>query len=159
VDRPVFGSDALDIGTASDSISPIGLSWARVDTTKLGSDDYYDLFLTGAPVNTALLCADCSESSPCNGRGDCNFYGGEDKGECECDPGFVGKQCEVDCWDTFVEEHCFEVHPCVRNGTCTGENIGDFLTDDAPTDDGLDDAPTDDVLATDDAPTDDGRLR
>jgi len=69
---PVFVSDPIDIGTATDNVSPLGLSWARVNRVELNSENYFDIFLRGGNIDTVLLCATCSETSPCLFGGVCN---------------------------------------------------------------------------------------
>jgi hypothetical protein len=110
--QTLLNKAALDIGTASDSISPLGLTWARVDATvSLGLGDYYNLLLPGAPIETTLLCAQCSVHHPCDYGGACNF----ENGTCTCDLGFEGPTCEVE-------------PPCIAAGNCTfGDNLEDDL--------------------------------
>ena len=81
--RPSFVSDPIDIGTASDNISPLGLSWARVDSSPLSENNVYDIYLAGAGIDTVLLCAQCLDEVPggCNGRGRCG------NSTCSCNPG------------------------------------------------------------------------
>ncbi|KAL3935308.1 MAG: hypothetical protein SGBAC_009152 [Bacillariaceae sp.] len=55
VTRPVFVSAPIDIGTASDSISPLGLEWWRVDATvEVEFSEYSDLYIPGPAVETSL---------------------------------------------------------------------------------------------------------
>ena len=90
--------------TDSDSISPLGLKWSRIDTTvAIDFDDFFDLYLAGSAVETTLLCASCSEDTPCNNEGVCDF----ETGECSCETGFEGPLCEVE-------------PPCVTTGNCSG---------------------------------------
>ena len=81
--RPSFVSDPIDVGTASDNISPLGLAWTRVDTSPIEKANVYDIYLAGAGVETVLLCAQCSEATAggCNGRGSCG------NSTCSCNPG------------------------------------------------------------------------
>lgn len=80
--RPSFVSDPIDIGTASDNISPLGLAWTRVDSSRITKENVYDIYLSGAGVETVLLCAECTESDDCSGRGDCRA-----NSTCFCNPG------------------------------------------------------------------------
>eukprot|EP00980_Cylindrotheca_fusiformis_P030556 scaffold25026_cov142-Cylindrotheca_fusiformis.AAC.2 len=103
VHRPVFVSDALDIGTISDDVSPLDLAWSRVDHTHaILNGEYFNLYLHGPSVETILLCAHCSIHIPCEYGGTCNL----ENGTCACDPGFDGPLCEVE-------------PPCIVAGNCT----------------------------------------
>lgn len=93
---PVFVSDPIDIGTATDNVSPLGLSWARVNQVQLSSKNYVDIFLIGGHIDTVLLCAWCSESSPCLTGGRC-----DQNHTCQCTHGHVGRLCEG-MLDNFV---------------------------------------------------------
>ena len=84
VGRPVFVSAPLDIGTASDTISPLGLPWWRVDATvEVELSEYYNLYIPGALVDTTLLCSTCAHNHPCSLGGTCNFTTGICN--CQCD--------------------------------------------------------------------------
>jgi hypothetical protein len=104
--QTLLNKAALDIGTASDSISPLGLTWARVDATAfVGPGNFYNLFLPGVPIETTLLCSQCSSRHSCDYGGECNF----ENGTCTCYTGFEGPTCEVD-------------PPCIAAGNCTFED-------------------------------------
>jgi len=92
---PVFVSDPIDIGTATDNVSPLGLSWARVNQVQLSAKNYVDIFLIGGYIDTVLLCAWCSETSPCLTGGKC-----DQNHTCHCTHGHVGRLCEADCWES-----------------------------------------------------------
>ena len=89
---PVFVSDPIDIGTASDNSSPLSLSWWRVNRVVLDIDNYFDMFLIGGHVETVLLCAACSKASPCSNNGFC-----DENQTCRCTFGHVGRLCEGTC--------------------------------------------------------------
>lgn len=100
--------DVLDTGTASDSISPLGLSWFRIGhTAAVEVEEYQNFLLRSAPVETILLCAFCSIDTPCEGIGNCNY----ENGTCSCDLGFEGPLCEVE-------------PPCIVEGNCTNDTLG-----------------------------------
>ena len=95
---PLFVSDSLDVGTSADGLTPVGLGWNRVKN--------YCSLTVGAPVDTVLLCEECDESFNVCSFGECVYANeGDEKGTCECIPGFEGLKCE---------------HP-------TEENLLDFL--------------------------------
>ncbi|KAL3926249.1 MAG: hypothetical protein SGBAC_013550 [Bacillariaceae sp.] len=98
---PVFVSDPIDIGTATDNVSPLGLSWARVNGVQLNSENYFDIFLRGGGIDTVLLCATCSENSPCLNNGVCNA-----NSSCQCKFGGTGRLCEKDCFELPDSKYC-----------------------------------------------------
>ncbi|CAJ1934567.1 unnamed protein product [Cylindrotheca closterium] len=106
--RPAFVSAPIDIGTASDSISPLGLAWWRVDeTVEVEFGEYYDLYIPGPAVETTLVCATCSHNHPCSVGGSCNISAGVCVCSCDNATGicFQGPTCEVE-------------PPCIANETC-----------------------------------------
>lgn len=108
VTRPVFVSAPIDIGTASDSISPLGLEWWRVDATvEVEFSEYSDLYIPGPAVETSLVCDTCSHNHPCSPGGNCNITAGVCICSCDSTTGicFQGPTCEVE-------------PPCVANETC-----------------------------------------
>jgi len=103
---PVFASDPIDIGTATDNFSPLDLSWRRTNRVELDADNYFDMFLIGGHIDTVLLCATCSRVSPCMNHGVC-----DDNSRCHCTFGHVGRLCEGDCWEApgiDLCPRCFE---------------------------------------------------
>ena len=90
VGRPAFLSAPLDIGTASDNISPLELSWWRVDfTVEVELTEYHDLYIPGPMVETIMLCSTCAHNHPCNLGGTCNFT----SGTCICDCDSISGIC------------------------------------------------------------------
>ena len=69
--RPSFVSDPIGIGTASDNISQLGLSWKRVAAFRLTKENVYDIYLSGAgvepccsvPIATRLMTAAAKASA------------------------------------------------------------------------------------------------
>jgi len=99
--RPVYVSDPLDYGTASDTLSPIGLRWFL--SQSVGS------LALGPSVDTVLLCESCSEQ---DGSSSCGLWGNCEDTKCACDPGFNGPQCEgVESWCSGCS---------LSNGYCNG---------------------------------------
>jgi len=68
---PVFVSDPIDVGTQTDSLSPLGLGWKRINQQVISKRNYFDMFSIGASVDTVLLCSRCSDGSPCRNGGTC----------------------------------------------------------------------------------------
>ena len=97
----MFVSDPIDIGTATDNISPLGLSWSRVNRLELNSENYFDIFLRGGSIDTVLLCATCSKMAPCFNNGVCNA-----NSFCECNFGATGRLCEKDCYEVPDSKYC-----------------------------------------------------
>ena len=86
---PVFVSDPIDVGTATDNASPLSLSWHRINRVELDTENYFDMFLIGGHIDTVLLCATCSKISQCLNYGVC-----DGNQRCQCTFGHVGRQCE-----------------------------------------------------------------
>lgn len=104
---PVFVSDPIDVGTQSDSLSPLGLSWKRTNRVTLSKKNYFNLFLRGGGIETVLICSRCSDSSPCLNEGTCLS-----NSTCDCptradfddlpveflgEVVYGGSLCELDC--------------------------------------------------------------
>lgn len=109
----MFVSDPIDVGTQSDSLSPLGLRWRRVKTVQLSKKNYFNLFLRGTSIETILLCSRCSESSPCLNEGICNPR----NFTCSCpapeevfddDDYLFGRESEVVYSGTLCELDCTE---------------------------------------------------
>ena len=90
IEYPLFVSESIDLGTESDSFSPIGLTWNLVDASR--NDKEFDVLLLGPPVDSVLLCAACSDSIPCMNAGICGSEGNNNT--CSCLKGFEGPLCE-----------------------------------------------------------------
>lgn len=97
---PKFISTSIDIGTITDSISPMGLSWY------LANED--DQLTPGIPIDTVLLCAECDGVDyTCTNSGVCN----NETKTCNCTNGFKGPKCEKE-------------PPCILTDNCNFS--GDF---------------------------------
>ena len=80
---PKFISTSIDIGTITDSISPVGLSWY------LANED--DQLTPGIPIDTVLVCAECDGVDyTCSNSGVCN----NETKTCNCTNGFKGPKCD-----------------------------------------------------------------
>ncbi|CAJ1934571.1 unnamed protein product [Cylindrotheca closterium] len=114
---PVFVSDPIDVGTQSDSLSPLGLSWQRTNRVTLSKKNYFDLFLRGTGIETVLICSRCSASSPCLNGGTClpnnrtcdcplrNDFGDDFMGDFLGDVVYGGTLCELDCTEQGNSEN------------------------------------------------------
>ncbi|KAL3931030.1 MAG: hypothetical protein SGBAC_011499 [Bacillariaceae sp.] len=151
---PVFVSDPIDVGTQSDSLSPLGLAWKRSNRVTLSKKNYFDLFLIGAGVETVLLCSRCSPSSPCLNGGTClpnnrtcecpvpdDFGDGFFGEDFESDVVYGGTLCELDCTEAGTSDN----EAC--QSTFNPYDDDDFFNDDDDDNDDdndIDDDPTDD---------------
>ena len=121
--RVYFFTEPMDLGSPSDSSSPIDLQWYR--SRELLHLENRTLFRvdTNQPTNTVLLCpfcrvvynnclneGDCSIDDPGNG----NLYDFVNReGLCVCKYGFTGYLCEkeLSCFSSDAD--------CLNNGNCT----------------------------------------
>ena len=85
-----FISDAMDIGTPSDSYTPVGFRWYRVKTN-LDEALFNEMDKT-QPLETAMLCAVCDDlENRCFANHSCSLAG-----ICECPVDLSGALCELD---------------------------------------------------------------
>jgi len=82
--RPIFVSSPIDVGTSTDSLSPVGLTWSRIDPKK------HSFITPGVPLSTILICAQCFDTDSCNDAGTCN----NETSTCNCISGHEGHMCE-----------------------------------------------------------------
>lgn len=84
----------------------MGLSWKRTATSsktfrKNPGEKIFDLLKLGAPVDTTLLCGNCSVDNECFNGGSCTA-----DGSCSCMFGNVGMLCEINCYDNNWNVYC-----------------------------------------------------
>ena len=104
---PFFFSSPMDFGTPSDGPAPVEVTWFRSQLKHFETNWQVD---TSLPVETAMLCALCDNSSnPCKSFRQCNA----ETGNCDCPEYEYGALCEA-------TRSCLESDGigCYANGTC-----------------------------------------
>ena len=85
-----FISDAMDIGTPSDSYTPVGLKWYRIRPDL--DEAFFNEMDKTQPLKTAMLCAVCDDlENRCFANHTCSLAG-----VCECSVDTFGALCELD---------------------------------------------------------------
>ena len=92
---PFFVSSPIDVGTPTDSLSPLGLTWSR-------TDHYANPLTPDKSLSTVLICVECSDAHRCHTvGGTCD----NETNTCNCTSGYEGPMCEKE-------------PPCVLAGNC-----------------------------------------
>lgn len=98
---PTYISDPMDVRTATDQFSPLGMAWTRVNLNV--NDALETAFRPGPPVDTVLVCTICSIFTNCV-HDSCivtneTAYNDEwelSTGYCNCSEYWDGPLCEAD---------------------------------------------------------------